>query len=101
MGFQLWKCLHRGEGDTCNHLTLFQGEVSRLENLAENEFLKDVHHLRIRTLSGQGFTAEKGMVVLFAYFNSIHIVCRLCHRGQASCQHEGYYTYNSFHVIQS
>ena len=89
MGFQLRKRLHRGKGDTCNHLTLFQGEVSRLKNLAENEFLEDVHHLRIRTLPGQGFTAEQGVIILFANFYSIHIIRYLCHRGQASCQHKG------------
>ena len=35
--------------------------------------------------------AERGAVVLLAYFDSIHILCRLYRHGQASCQHEGRY----------
>ena len=40
---------------------------------------------------GLGFAAERGAVVLLAYFDSIHILCRLYRHGQASCQHEGRY----------
>ena len=39
-------------------------------------------------LCGQGFAAEQRVVILLADFDSIHIVCSLCRRGQASCQHE-------------
>ncbi len=100
MGFQLRKRLHRGKGDAGNHFALFQCQFARLEYLTEDELLKDVHHLRIRTLPGQGFAAEQGAVILLAYFDSIHIVCCLCRRAQDSCQHEGDYTYCPFHIIQ-
>lgn len=88
MGLQLGERLHRGEGDAGDHLALFQGQVARLEDLAEDELLQNIHHFRVRTLSGQGFAAEQRVVILLADFDSIHIVCSLCHRGQASCQHE-------------
>ena len=101
MGFQLRERLHRGKGDAGNHLALFQRQFACLEHLAEDELLKDVHHFRVRALSGQGFAAEQGAVILLAYFDSIHIVCCLCRRGQASCQHEGDYTYYFFHLVIS
>ena len=95
MGFQLRERLHRGKGDAGNHFALFQRKVARLEYFTKDELLEDVHHFRVRALPGQGFTAEQGAVILLAYFNSIHIVCCLCRRGQASCQREGDY-YNCF-----
>ena len=51
--------------------------------------LKDVHHFQVCALPGQGFATEQSAVILLAYFDSIHIVCCLCRRGQTSCQHEG------------
>ena len=92
MGFQLRERLHRGEGDAGNHFSLLDSKVTRLKYLAEDELLKDVHHFRVCALPGQGFTAEQGVIILLAYFDSIHIVCCLCRRAQDSCQHEGYYT---------
>ena len=63
--------------------------------------LKDVHHFQVCALPGQGFATEQSAVILLAYFDSIHIVCCLCRRGQASCQHEGDYTYYFFHLVIS
>ena len=100
MGFQLRERLHRGEGDAGNHFALFQRKVvSRLEYFTKDELLKDVHHFRVCALPGQGLTAEQGAVILLAYFDSIHIVYCLCRREQASCQREGDYTYNLFHIL--
>ena len=101
MGFQLRERLHRGKGDAGNHFALFQRKVARLEHLAEDELLKDIHHFRVRALPCQGFTAEQGVIILFAYFDSVHIVCRLCHHGQAPCQCDGDYTYYFFHPFIS
>ena len=58
MGLQLRKRLHRSKGDAGYHLALFQGKVSRLEHLTENKLLQHLHHLGVRTLSGQGLTAK-------------------------------------------
>ena len=95
MGLQLRERLHRGEGDAGNHFALFQRQFASLEYLAEDELLEDVHHFRVRTLPGKGLTAEQGAVILFAYFDSVHIF----RRGQASCQCEGDYTYYFFHLV--
>ena len=81
MGFQLRERLHRGEGDAGNHFALFQRQFACLKYFTKDELLEDVHHFRVRALSGQGFTAEQGAVILLAYFDSIHIVCCLCRRG--------------------
>ena len=92
MGLQLRERLHRGEGDAGDHFALFQCQITRLKYFTEDEFLKDVHHLRVRALPGQGLAAEQGAVILFACFDSVHIF-------QASCQCEGDYTYYFFHLV--
>ena len=99
MGLQLRERLHRGEGDAGNHFPLFNSQITRLKYIAEDELLKDIHHLRVRALPGQGLAAEQGAVILFACFDSVHIFRCLCRRGQASCQCEGDYTYYFFHLV--
>ena len=37
-------------------------------------------------------------VVLLACFDSVNILCRLCRRGQASCQHEGRYDKSLYYL---
>ena len=44
--------------DAGNHFSLFQRQFARLEYFTKDELLEDVHHLRVRALSGQSFTAK-------------------------------------------
>ena len=91
MGLQLRERLHRGEGDAGDHFPLFNSQITRLKYIAEDELLKDIHHFRVRALPGQGLAAEQGAVILFAYFDSVHILLCLCRRGQAAYQCGGGY----------
>ena len=99
VGFQLRERLQRGKGDAGNHFALFHSKITRLEHFAEDELLKNIHHFRVCSLPRKGFASEQGAVILLAYFDSIHIVCCLCHRGQAAYQCEGDYTYYLLHIL--
>ena len=69
---QLRERLERGQRNASNQFALLHRQFARAEDLAEDEFLEDVHHFRVGALAGQGFTAEKGMIVLLA---DLHAVC--------------------------
>ena len=69
---QLRERLECSQRNASNQFALLHRQFARAEDLAEDEFLEDIHHFRVGALTGQGFTAEKSMIVLLA---DLHAVC--------------------------